>query len=172
MPGFNVEDLGDREGVSGRQEYYYNYFWEVEALFDDAQGFKKSALINLKDATLPTFTINKETYTASSLDYKFAKSVNWDDIKIAWYDTIGLLEKMKEWRQSVWTPECGIKMPNEYKKVSTLSSYLPTGDETNRWTLHNSWPSQIRYGDLTYANSEVKIIEITVTYDWAEELPA
>jgi hypothetical protein len=79
---------------------------------------------------------------------------------------------MKEWRKSVWTPECGIKIAGDYKKNSTLRSYLPTGAKANEWRLINSWPSQIRYGDLTYTGSNVKMVEVTVTYDWAEEKPA
>ena len=35
------------------------------------------------------------------------------------------------------------------------------------WFLYNSWPSQIRSGELTYTNSDIKIVEVTVAYDWA-----
>ncbi len=60
-------------------------------------------------------------------------------------------------------------MANDYKKRSLLKYFLPTGKKINTWTLINSWPSQIRNGDITYAGSNVKLIEVTVTYDWAEE---
>jgi len=33
--------------------------------------------------------------------------------------------------------------------------------------LVGSWPSVIRHGDLTYTSSDVKIVEVTLTYDFA-----
>lgn len=164
---------------NSRQEYYYNYFWEIENLFagppDELPADwtnPTSPLIGVKDTSLPTFTVNKETYNGASLEYKFAKGVTWEDIKIVWYDSIGLLKVMKDWRGNVWSPECGLAEANHYKRRSTLNYFLPTGKMVNNWTLHNSWPSQIRHGDLTYTSSDVKIIEVTVTYDWAVESPA
>ena len=175
MPGFMVatEDgtLGGRIGagrINGRVEYYYNYFWEIEHLFETARYSTTQSLISLKEASLPTFTVNKETYTGSSLEYKFAKSVTWDDIKVTWYDSAGLLPHLRRWRQAVWTPDYGLSAASEYKRRSILHNFLPTGKGDNTWTLINSWPSQIRHGDLTYTSSEVKLVEVTVSYDWAE----
>lgn len=161
------------QGPNSRREYYYNYFWEVSSLFEE--GFRwlgDAPLISLRDCTLPTFTVNKETHQGSSLEYKYAKSVTWEDIKVTWYDTIGLLAEMKRWRSNIWTPECGIADANSYKRESNLGYYLPTGKSVNHWVLKNSWPSQIRHGELTYTSSDVKIIEVTLTYDWAVESPA
>lgn len=175
MPGFIIQGMGGQvlssRVSSGRRQYYYNYFWEIEQLFGTDSFSSTDALVALKDATLPTFTVNKETYVGSSLEYKFAKNVTWEDIKITWYDTEGLLAFVKGWRKVVWTPEKGLQMPNEYKKQSILHHFLPTGKKDNKWLLINSWPSQIRNGDLTYTSSEVKLVEVTVTYDWAEETP-
>lgn len=174
MPGFMVRGVGGHRGrEDGRREYYYNYFWEIINLFETPltqQG--PSQIVGLKDATLPTFTVNKETYLAASLEYKFAKSVNWDDVKVSWYDHVGLLQTMKDWRANVWSPECGLADANHYKRRSIIEYYLPTGQKTCGWTLKNSWPSQIRHGELTYTTSDVKLIEVTITYDWAEERPA
>ncbi len=172
MPGFIVQGAGGghRAAQTSRREYYHNYFWEIVNLFE-GPGWNNpnSPLIGLKDCSMPTFTVNKETYQGASLEYKFAKSVTWEDIKVSWYDSVGLLEIMREWRSSIWTPECGLSEANQYKRQSILSYYLPTGQSANFWTLINSWPSQIRHGDLTYTSSDVKLIEATITYDWAVE---
>lgn len=176
MPGFNIPGAGGGHSVAqtSRREYYYNYFWEIVNLFEDIDGWgiPDSPLIGLRDATLPIMTVNKETYQGSSLEYKFAKSVVWEDVKVGWYDSIGLLEVMKRWREDIWTPDRGIAQANEYKRQSVMSYYLPTGLHTNTWTLVNSWPSQIRHGELTYTSSDVKLIEVTITYDWAVEKPS
>lgn len=172
MPGFVVPGAGGghKKAVNSRVEVFHNYFWQIINLFED-QGWAESEtpLIALRDCTLPTFTVNKESYVASSLEYKTAKSVTWEDIKVTWYDSDGLLDIMKRWRSSVWTPEFGISVANVYKKQSSLEYYSPTGLSVCHWTLKNSWPSQIRHGDLTYTNSDVKLIEVTITYDWAIE---
>ncbi len=175
MPGFIVPGAGGghRTAQTSRREYYYSYFWEIINLFEGGGwGTPNSPLIGLKDATLPTFTVGKESYFASSLEYKYAKNVTWDDLKVSWYDSDGLFDYMRQWRQSVWSPECGLADANSYKRQSQMEYYLPTGAKSNSWTLKNSWPSQIRHGDLTYTTSEVKIVEVTITYDWAVEKPA
>lgn len=166
MPGFQVQGLGD-PAVSSRVEYYYSYTWSVPHII--GKDGTSLPLIMLKDATTPTFTANKENYIASSLEYKYAKSVTWEDIKLTWYDTVGLINVLKDWRRSVWTPEGGLKPASEYKRDTILECLLPTNNSPFGWKLLGSWPSQIRSGELTYTNSEVKLVEVTVTYDWAEE---
>lgn len=175
MPGFVVPGAGGghRSAQTSRRQYYYNYTWEIINLFEsDGWTDPNSPLIGLKDASMPTFTVNKETYQGASLEYKFAKSVTWEDIKVSWYDSSGLLEIMSKWRGNVWSPECGLADANHYKRQSRLEHYLPTGAGANAWLLKNSWPSQIRHGDLTYTSSDVKLIEVTITYDWAVEQPS
>ncbi len=172
MPGFRIPSAegGHRMASTSRREYYYNYFWEIIKLFEDTDNWNEaSPLIALQDATLPTFTVNKETYQGASLEYKFAKSVTWEDIKVTWYDNAGLFPIMKQWRGNVWSPECGLSDANHYKRESRMEYYLPTGERNCRWVLINSWPSQIRHGDLTYTTSNVKLVEVTITYDWGKE---
>ncbi len=165
MPGFQVQDLGS--SASSRVDYYYTYTWQLpHILGTSAIG---SPLITLKDITTPTFTVNKENYIGSSLEYKYAKSVVWDDIKLTWYDSVGLIDIIREWRRSVWTAEDGLKPASNYKKLTILECVLPSGLSPYGWNLHGSWPSQIRSGELTYTNSDVKLVEVTVSYDWADE---
>jgi len=172
MPGFLVGPIGGHSRPSsGRVEYYYTYFWELLNIFVDQNGQSnsESPLIQLQRATTPTFTVNKEQYLGSSLEYKFAKSVTWDDIQLTWYDSVGLLDIVRKWRKSVWTEDRGLSPASTYKKNTTLRSYLPTGKSGVIWLLYNSWPSVIKHGELTYVNSDIKLVEVTVTYDWAED---
>jgi hypothetical protein len=131
-------------------------------------------LIHAKDMTLPTFSVNKEMVPGASLQYKYAKDVTWDDVKITWYDTYGLLKIIRYWRRLVWTSTKGLGPADEYKRISRLVHYLPHNEPLDapgevEYTLVGSWPSIIRYGDLTYVNSDIKLVEVTLTYDWAEE---
>lgn len=181
MPGFIV-----RAGVDGQfggqgqawagqstREYIYNYTWQIIGLFESrvSAAGPESALIYAKEATLPTFTVGVETNQGASLEYKFAKNVKWDDVKVTFYDNVGLLQILREWRRTVWTSQQGLRTPEEYKKISQLDVLTPDWDANNAttWKLYGSWPSTIRHGDLTYTGSDVKIVEVTVTYDFADE---
>ena len=170
MPGFVVNGLGGRNGtaLSSTTEFYHQYFWEINSLLGTSLN-SGSPLIACKDISAPVFNVEPERVQSSSLVYKFAKSVSWDDIKVTWYDSVGLLEYVTRWRKSVWTPECGIKTASEYKQTSRITNYLPTGDKAYAWKLINSWPVVIKTGDLTYATSDIKLVEVTVSYDWAVE---
>lgn len=159
--------VGSVKGPSSFQEYLHTYTWEVFQLF----GNHETLLVNAKDITVPTFTVGIETYQGSALEYKFAKSVSYDDVKITFYDVVGLIKIVKNWRQSVWTQDSGLKLANDYKKESKINVYPPTWEPKDgySWILKGSWPSVIRHGDLTYTSSDVKVVEVTVAYDWAEE---
>ncbi len=172
MPGFMVNGIGGNgRFAKATERYYYTYTWE----FDNILGDNDQILINAKDMTLPTFNTSKETVIGASLEYKFAKTVNWEDVKIVWYDCVGMLAILKKWKESVWTPDTGLQPASNYKRESTVSYYPPDkedGDDKDdvKYKLINSWPSLIRHGELTYTTSDVKIIEVSLTYDWAVEI--
>ena len=182
MPGFVISTFGGTSGgtpvtekhnASGRANFYYNYTWEVDNLLGYRPSMVSSfrPIIYLKDATLPTFTANQDSIVGGSLEYKWAKSVIWDDVKFTWYDSVGLINIMRRWRQSIWDSVKGLQVGHDYKKRSILRNYLPTWENYKSvpWVLINSWPKIIRHGDLTYTQSDVKLVEVTVSYDWAEE---
>jgi hypothetical protein len=188
MPGFTVQNIGGHQvGTSSatpsNADYFYNYSWYIESLFVGFRGNnviaeqvneRGDALLHVRDVTLPTFTANKDTIKGTALDYKFANGIAFDDVKVTWYDTNGLINIIRSWRESVWTPERGISTPGEYKKDSYINQYILSEYNNNnvpkiRHKLHGSWPSIIRHGDLTYTSSDIKVVEVTITYDWAVE---
>lgn len=161
------------KGPSSNVKPYYKYTWELLSIFGDYIGSTptgdKLPLIYLRDASLPTYDIDREEVQGATLVYKFAKSIKWADIKITWYDTEGLANKLREWRRVVWTPEVGFKAPDEYKRDSMLSSLNFAWERPNNWHLYNCWPQSIKSGDLTYTESDIKVVEVNLCYDWAEE---
>jgi len=140
MAGFIVNGHGSP--VNSVVDIYYTYTWEAPILME-LDG------------------------TKGPLVYKYAKSVSFDDVRLTWYDTVGLFAQLSRWRDSVWSETEGLRPAQEYKKNTVLMSYLPSGKRKQGWRLAGSWPSQIRYGELTYVNSDAKIVELTLTYDWA-----
>lgn len=169
MPGFMINSVGG-EASGDDVLAYYTYTWEIMKILT-ADG-AAPPLVYLKDMSLPTFSINQERVKGASLNYKYAGDVTWEDVKITWYDTKGMLNFVVSWRQTVWTPDGGLASPSDYKTKSVIATSLPDGASVNKFELINSWPSSIRYGDLTYTQSDVKIVDVTITYDWAVEIPA
>ena len=178
MPGFNISNS---QGQEDRQKldrgayrpnsfdsFIYNYVWEIEKLFGHVIK-DTSPLVYLRDCTLPTVTIEKETYTASSLQYKFASAIVYDDIKCTFYDTYNLLPILKIWREHIWTEDGGLQTANNYKYDTSIVVFGPDGVPYQRYTLYGSWPSMIKYGDLTYTSSDAKFVDLTITYDWIKE---
>jgi hypothetical protein len=189
MPGFRIRDVGSTEddAVNHRTEVYYKYTFKVD--FNrilkgrtGAVGFPArvanfndpNAGVMVKDVVLPNFTVNKGTVKGAALEYKHAKSVTYDDVKVSWYDTEELLSTILLWRSTVWSPQLGLSATNEYKAISVIEQYLPSDGltaPTREYKLINSWPSVIKHGELTYTDSEVNLVEVTLTYDWAEITP-
>ena len=180
MPGFNVSGLGGGDFQSGRSaaiKPVYNYTWDIDSLFEEYPSNVNRILA--KDATLPVFTIGKETVDGSSLVYKYAGMVTWEDIRITFYDVVIAGDSpgspqlktstvLKNWREKVWSSKTGLKSLTDYKKDSKSVTYTLDWAVKSIWTLHGSWPSTVKEGDLTYTSTEIKVVEVTISYDWAE----
>jgi hypothetical protein len=177
MPGFIVNDVGG--GSASRAaagiKPVYNYTWDINSLFEDPINTTR---LLAKDATMPTFTITKDTVDGSSLTYKYAGMVVWEDIKVTFYDVVlggdspGSIQLkastiFKTWRETVWSNSTGLRSPSDYKKESKISTYTLDWQAETVWTLHGSWPSVVKEGDLTYTNTDIKVVEVTISYDWA-----
>jgi len=172
MAGFNVvgtkfNGFGDNEALS-LATFIPTFTWEVATLFEE-NAAKGTALVYAKDVSLPSITFEKEEYTGASLKYKFASGAVYDDIRLTFYDTDYLLPYLIRWRKSVWE-ETGLKTASNYKKESVIKVYDQTGQIQQTFKLIGSWLSVIKHGDLTYTSSDLKFVDLTITYDWAEEI--
>jgi len=174
MAGFNVAGTnfygyGENE-ASSLATFIPTFTWEVATLFEE-NAARGTALVYAKDVSLPSITFEKEEYTGASLKYKFASGAVYDDIRLTFYDTEGILPYLIKWRKSVWE-ETGLKTASNYKKESVITVYNQTGDPQQTFKLIGSWLSVIKHGDLTYTSSDFKFVDLTITYDWAEEIDA
>lgn len=171
MPGFMVNGLG--KGAPATVNPYYKYTWDIQQFYGDGIGQAPPAerlpLIYLKESSLPSWDFDKEEVQGASLIYKFAKSIKWNDVKVTWYDTVGLADIIRKWRRNIWTANDGMTDPDVYKKLSIIRSLTYSWESPVVWTLYNSWPGSVKVGDLTYTDSDVKVVEVTLVYDWAEE---
>lgn len=175
MPGFIVNGHG--QGAPSTVRPYYTYTWEVQQFYGIGIGAtpppERLPLIYLRDAGVPTWDFDREEVMGANMVYKFAKSIKWNDIKFVWYDTVGLASIVKEWRDAIWTADTGLANPDDYKRQSVLRSLDFSWANPIIWTMHNSWPCAVKVDNLTYTQSDVKAVEVTLAYDWAvDQAPA
>lgn len=165
-----MSSVGDG-AVAGGIKPVYNYTWLIEQLFGSNIG-RNSILTLAKDATLPSYTATKEEVPGAAINYKYASGIQWDDVKITFYHIraggTDVLSVLHRWRANVWTPELGLQPANKYKANSKITVYGNDWEYVYAWKLIGSWPQSIKEGDLTYTSSDVKVVEVVVSYDWAE----
>lgn len=164
MPGFKVGDLG--ADTSADVKPFYKYTWELVSVFGDQAA--AGPTVYAREATLPSWDFDIVEVLGGSIKYKFAGHVNFGDVKIVWYDTDGLSDQIQQWRDLVWSTDAGIRPASEYKKETWIRSMTMDLESDVVWKMINSWPRSIRMGDLTYVDSDIKNVEVLVSYDWAE----
>ena len=41
------------------------------------------------------------------------------------------------------------------------------GEEIEKWTMHNAFVTDVKFGDLAYGDDELTELSLTLRYDWA-----
>lgn len=168
MPGFMIGDgLINRDSMKQLPvSPIYTYTWT----FDRFPLVSTSpTIIYAKEATLPDYQFETEEYESPSINYKYAKRITWNDVRMTYYDTVGFYKVLKKLRDKIWTTENGLAPASEYRGDSEIQVYQ--GDNMTSevvWTLKNSWVKQVSWSNLTYTTSDVHSVTVTLSYDWAE----
>jgi hypothetical protein len=175
MPGFKIwgEMKLDRP-VPTDIVFYPSFLWEVlevvgnMAIDRNLSSAEKDAIIMLKTASLPSISFKKVVVDSGSIEYKFAGSQVYEDIKIGWYDSVGMASLMNRWINSIINSDGGINAPSKYKFRTTIIKNPLSDDKPNgqvRYNLFGSWPVALKESDLTYIDSSIKSVEMTISYD-------
>lgn len=168
MPGFNIGS-GNSGDPSPNTEVHRAHRWRIETLgaLQNTGNF-----LYAKTLQLPNFSVDEETYIGASVKYKFAKVINWEDVTVTFYDVIGLYEQLFGWQNQVFTPNEGIKPADDYKEESRFVQTDGMGEQAGpRYILKNSWPKTISHSPLSYESSEIKLITLVLSYDYADIQP-
>lgn len=159
MPGFN--------NFGNKKELLHSHRWKIDALGD----IRGTDLFLARDLAIPQFKINTQEVLGGLIYYNYAKSVKWDPVDVVFYDDgviYGLLDK---WRKVVYDNTTGINKHSPsggYKKECTFSLLDGRGNPVNKYILKNAWPLSLSHSKVTYTNSEVKQVNVTLSYDYAE----
>lgn len=179
MPGFKIDQHSI--GVDKPRKPMLQHMWIIQSIVGDAVPFKGSRndgnpanpLVYIRSFTPPNYGFTLEDIDTGHITYKVARKINWEDVSLNFYGTIGLKDWLVEKRKQVWTPSEGIKYADDYKFTSVLKT-LPIdwdGDinhpDVQAWTLMNSWVSKVDWCELTYTTSDMINVNVTLSYDWA-----
>jgi len=167
MPGFKITDRQrlDEGQVPLPKDLIYIYTWDMSLLAGEQVD---EALVYLRECTLPSFEVSTEDVATGHAEYNFAKSIQWRDVSLSFYDTNGLLPRLQELYEGVWNPNEGIRHANSYMAETLINVYFLDNTLAYSWRLINSWIKSLKYSNLTYENSGILNIDIVLSYTWAE----
>jgi hypothetical protein len=130
MPGFRIGVINQSSALSDSPRFYTSYTWDITTvivnplLSSNSRLKDNGAILLLKSATLPSISF-KKVEVEGSVNYKFAGSPTFEDIRISWYDSDGMSEWVKEWLEIIVNRDTGaIKPVSSYKFSTILKKYL------------------------------------------------
>jgi len=173
MPGFRLAGRGQSPQdytPSNNSEFHRNHRWRIDDI-----GVPPTIAINPEErfyaqsVQLPSLVFEEEKLrTGSAINYKIAKKAEWQDVTIKFYDVYGLYEIYKDWQDAIWTQKEGIGSPSFYKGQPIISLTNAEGNVTQQYTMYGAYPKSITHGELSYADSIIKLLTVTYTYDYAQ----
>lgn len=166
MPGFSIGGSGD--GPPNSLETMREHRWEVTQFGPIMQ---RELLRISKEVDLPGYAVDVLEILGGAHWYKFAKGIKWKDVTITFYDDGRLLPQVESWKDMVYTNESGILVHTPgsgYKQDVTFELLDGQGSPVYSVILRQAWPSQIMDGKLSHTSSEIKIITVILSYDYAE----
>lgn len=171
MPGFNIGSGGNGQ-PSNTTEAFRNHRWRIVSLgADGVDGgvINRDKLVFAKTLQLPEFNVEEEMVTGAAIKYKFAKIVNWGDVVVGFYDVSGVYDGLMTWQGKVYKAQTGIGIADDYKKECRFQLTNGQGQEDGPlYVLKGSWPKIISHSTLSYEDSDLKMVNLTLSYDWAE----
>lgn len=118
------------------------------------------AFIPYSDSEVLTLTHGNDSKT-------FAGRVTWTAGSITIHDTVSQAEAdaLVEWRTKVYNPKTGaVGLASEYKKLATITEFAGDFQYQREWQFP-VWPSQLQFGNLDSASSNLKQITVVFQMD-------
>lgn len=170
MPGFKIGGSGS--GPPNTKEFYRQHRWKIQSLGfppgvqSSTTTASDSFTLIAKSIELPAMEFEEETVDGASLNYKFPATATFKDVTISLYDTYGLHRMFDNWQKLIWTPEEGIKPANNFMNDVIFVLTDGQGETKRTYTLKNAYPKSISHGELSYASSEVKLLNVIYAFHY------
>tara|TARA_A100001391_G_scaffold73629_1_gene47628 strand:+ start:133 stop:636 length:504 start_codon:yes stop_codon:yes gene_type:complete len=136
-----------------------------------------------KSVTKPSFSVNESEYQLVNHKFKYPGIVTWNNVIIRvvdpnnrakyWYDKLISYGWDEPNKVTGFLPDGlskdEIRGALQYIKVIQLDS---SGDPVESWNLNNPKITSVNFGSLEYSSDELVVLDIEISYDWAnlEEL--
>lgn len=129
-----------------------------------------------KSVTKPSFSVNESEYQLINHKFKYPGIVSWGNVTIRIVDPNN---RAKYWYDKLvkygWTAPTaddsalglskkGISDSFQYMKIMQLDS---NGEPVETWNLNNPKIASVNFGSLDYSSDELVVLDIEISYDWA-----
>ena len=135
-----------------------------------------------KTVTIPAFDVSEVEHDYLDNKFYFPGRVTWNEVSLTLVDPISV-DAVSRTNQilvdsgySVKDNENNLKTMSK-KQAAATAGPLPAvvisvlnaeGVAIEVWTLRNAFLKSAKFGDLDYSSDDLRTVEMTVRYDWAE----
>jgi hypothetical protein len=145
--------------------------------FDGISGENATAWY-AKAASKPSFQIGAAEHKYLNHTFFYPGSVTWQDVSITLVDPVDpdVAATFSDIVvQAGYTPPPNVTEWATMSKAKastalgavTITQIDSEGATLEKWTLYNSWLSEVKYGDLEYGGDDLTEVALTLKYDWA-----
>ena len=152
-----------------------NYRWQLTM-----NGFTDNTIVWwAKTINVPSWDMSEVEHDYFDNKYYFPGRVTWQDVEVTLVDPVspsavaltntvlvqsGYTVKTKDAPKTTISKQRAVE--DGVKKV-TLELLNAEGEIKERWELNNAFIKAVKYGDMDYANDDLRQISLTLKYDWA-----
>tara|TARA_B100000424_G_C22904514_1_gene481042 strand:- start:335 stop:886 length:552 start_codon:yes stop_codon:yes gene_type:complete len=127
----------------------------------------------------PSYEISEVVHDYLDNKYYFPGRLTWADVNMTLIDpvspnAVALTNKLIE--SAGYNVKTSVNQKETMSKASSTSAVKnvvvsilnANGDAIEVWTLKNSFLKSVSFSDLSYDNDDLRTIDLTFRYDWAE----
>ena len=176
MPGFQINNEGGitTDAPTNTREVRRKHRWYFSAMGRGTTAWTQSELLMLQSAQRPSFKFEEPEMHHNQEVVYFAGKQTWEPITLTWYDSEqdpDISKGIYHWLETVavigGAGAADVAHPRDYKKTCTLKLIDGTGQDTEEWTMHGTWPSSVNWQELDYSATELMTCEAVMRYDRA-----
>lgn len=135
-----------------------------------------------KTVTIPAYDVSEVEHNYLDNKFYFPGRVSWNEVSMTLVDPISVdavTQTNKILEDMGYTVKANEKSKTTMSKKNAAAQDGPLpavvisvlnadGDAIEVWTLRNAFLKSAKFGDLDYSSDDLRTVEMTVRYDWAQ----
>jgi hypothetical protein len=132
-----------------------------------------------RSVSKPSFQVSEQQYQVANHKFKYPTTVTWNDITMQIGDTGAKTADLYDGLiKSGYVSPDGNQVAEGISKEGMRENIFGgffniyqlngAGGIVEQWSLKNPKVASINFGSLEYSSDELVVIELVITYDWAE----